>query len=96
MNVGSLFPKINFIRHVLERTNLHVIVVSKSWLKKHSTHSNRLVEIPNFNLLRCDRVICQGNGVAIYIRNGIVTNVLKSTCASETEYLFLIVLRKSY
>lgn len=39
MNVGSIFPKIDLIRNVLAKTNLHIVVVSESCLKSY--HSNK-------------------------------------------------------
>ena len=66
LNIDSLLPKIDELRHMARLSNVAVIGISESKLDKSVTNSEILID--NYDLLRCDRNR-NGNGVACYIRN---------------------------
>ena len=66
LNVNSLLPKIDELRHMARLSNAAVIGICESKLDKSITNSEILID--NYDLLRCDRNR-NGGGVACYIRN---------------------------
>ena len=66
LNINSLLPKINELRHLARLSNAAVIGIRKSKLDDCITNSEFLID--NYDLLRCDRNR-KGGGVACYIRN---------------------------
>lgn len=94
INIRSLLPKIDQLRAVIFKTNVHVIIISESWL--NSDLPSDCVKIPGFKLYRNDRDKVdvnggwvRGGGVAIYVRCGMAIRILnKSTPNDEIEYLF--------
>ena len=93
INPGSLKPHIDDLRSLTHNVSLHAIAVSESWF--NGKINDRLVAIENFSLLRHDRLIKRGGGVAIYIRNGLKAKVIrKSRSNSKTEYLFIEIINK--
>lgn len=68
INVRSLLPNINLLRHDFELTDLTAIGVSESWLN-HKVHDS-LFKINGFNLVRLDRMGGKrGGGLVLYINN---------------------------
>lgn len=43
LNARSLFPSIMEIKSVFENSNVHLIAISESWLKK--SHTNKSIDI---------------------------------------------------
>ena len=66
LNINSLLPKIDELRHMARLSNAAVIGICESKLDKSITNSEILID--NYDLLRCDRNR-NGGGVACYIRN---------------------------
>ena len=66
LNINSLLPKIDELRHMARLSNAAVIGICESKLDKSITNSEIL--IGNYDLLRCDRNR-NGGGVAWYIRS---------------------------
>lgn len=91
LNACSIFPKISYIREIVRDTNINVICVSETWL--NATHSDYMVNIPGFNLVRHDRTRTdksRGGGVAIYIRSDLGYALLSSSCVGDVvEYVFV-------
>ena len=72
VNINSILPKIEEIRHIAYSTNLSVIGISES--KLDSSVNDNEIGIPGFDILRKDRNR-NGGGVLAYIRNDISFNV---------------------
>lgn len=91
INACSIFPKIAYLRQVVKNTNLNVICISETWLNK--THTNQMVNIPGFNLVRHDRSRsdrARGGGVAIYIKLDLGFSIkYKSVTGCPLEFLFV-------
>ena len=68
MHINSLFPKIDEIQYIAERTDTAVILMSESRLDEIILQSE--LQMFNYELLRCDRGR-NGGGVAYYIRGNI-------------------------
>ena len=83
LNVRSIFPKIDFLRHHLseELNKMGIIGLSETWLTNQLPDD--LVSIPGFNLSRLDRtwsddpvrnIPKKGGGVGLYIKDSIEFN----------------------
>lgn len=95
INTCSLYKKIGQLREIVFGTEIHIICISESWLK--TTHSDRMVEIAGFKILRHDRFGSRGGGVAIYVKNGIKCNVIrKSSSTCSLEFVFVELLFNNY
>ena len=66
LNINSLLPKIDELRHMARLSNAAVIGICDSKLNKPISNSE--IRIDNYDLLRCDRNRNRG-GVACYISN---------------------------
>lgn len=97
LNASSLFPKMSFINDMLSNINMHVICVSETWL--NNTHSDTMVKIPNYTLVRHDRAQPdkkRGGGVAIYVRHDLGFNLLsKSAFGEQFEFIVLEIVTPS-
>lgn len=68
INVRSLLPNINLMRHDFELSNFTIIGISETWLNKRIP--DPLVSMRGFNLIRLDRKgDKRGGGLLIYINN---------------------------
>lgn len=89
LNVRSLCDetKISEFRKIFYDSNVHTIAVTETWFKQKD--NSLKVKLPNYNLLRNDRFMKRGGGVALYFRQDIPTRVVsKSSKRSEVEYMF--------
>ena len=68
LNINSLLPKIDELRHMARLSNAAVIGICESKLDKSITNSEILID--NHDILRCDRNR-NGGGVACYIRHDV-------------------------
>lgn len=68
---------------------IHAVLVSESWLKP--TLPSTAFSLPNYTLVRNDRVGKRGGGIAIYLRSHIPFKIVLQSPNSETEaeYLFI-------
>lgn len=91
LNACSIFPKINYIREVMNKTNIHVICVSETWF--NSSHTDSMVNIQGFNLVRHDRSRTdkkRGGGVAIYVKQDLSYSIkCKSGIGETLEFVFV-------
>lgn len=88
INPGSLVKNIDSVRDLLIGNNLHAFAVSETWF--HDKVNSGLVAIPGFELIRQDRTIKRGGGVAIYLKSGIAFRLLhKSHHNANAEFLFI-------
>lgn len=68
INVRSIRPNINLLRHDFELSNLSLIGITESWFNDR-IHDN-LVSINGFNIVRSDRVLNKrGGGLVMYIHD---------------------------
>jgi len=87
LNVMSLAPKIDEIRHVASYANLDCICVTETWLK--SRIRDNVVAIDGFNLVRRDRVDIEHCGVCVFIRNRINSTTLEDVKVPNLEVLWI-------
>ena len=84
LNINSLLPKIDELRHIARLTNAYVIGISESKLDDSVLTSE--IQINEYDLIRCDRNRHEG-GVACYIKNDLSYNV-KSYFPKDIENIF--------
>ena len=84
LNINSLLPKIDKLRHIARLTNAAVIRISESKLDDSVLTSE--IQIDWYDLLRCDRNR-HGGGVVCYVRNDLSYNV-KSYFPKDIENTF--------
>lgn len=93
INSQSLCPrtsstKLDEIRNVFDGEIFDVIAVSESWLKPFIL--NNAVSIDGYYMHRNDRIVRNGGGVCLYIKNGIKSKVIHSV-NDEVNYEALFV-----
>ena len=84
LNINSLLPKINELRHIARLTNAAVIEISE--LKLDDFVPTSEIQIVEYDLLHCDRNR-HGGGVTCYIKNDLSYNV-KSYFPKDIENIF--------
>ena len=84
LNINSLLPKIDELRHIARLTNAAVIGISESKLDDSEPTSE--VQINEYDPFHCDRNR-NGGGVASYIRNDL-SNYVKSYLPKDIENIF--------
>ena len=81
-NICSLYNKLNFVVNFLLHNNTHVLFLTETWLKPEIIDS--MINIPNFTLIRSDRLDKKGGGVALYFKSSLnVTLLEKPFCPIE-------------
>ena len=93
LNINSILPKIDELRHIAKVSNVSVIGISES--KLDSSVQNSEISIPGYDILRCDRNR-HGGGVASYIRNDICFNQIKVFSKVVEQVFFDILLPNSH
>ena len=93
INVNSLLPKIDKLKCISKKTKAAVIGITESKLD-HSV-SDLEVNLPGYDILRCDRNKNGGGGVACYIRNDLCFNTRALNCKEIENIIFDILLPKS-
>lgn len=73
-NAHSLSCHFTDIQTIVLDKGIHVLGVSESWLKPKDHSSS--VSIPNYHLLRNDRVGKGGGGVALYVHDSIKSRII--------------------
>lgn len=87
VNGGAVFIKIDELRRIFEDSDVHIIVLSETWLKSY--RSNASISIEGFYVLRNDRQRVRSGGVAIYVKKGLNAKVVKASNNIKSEYLFV-------
>ncbi|KAI5725321.1 hypothetical protein M8J77_013834 [Diaphorina citri] len=82
-NAQSIQPHLHEIRTIIEDVDLHVILISESWLKP--SLSDNIVRIPGYVLLRHDREGKRGGGVAAYVRDDLSHEVVARSVPSPSN-----------
>ena len=84
LNINSILPKIDELRHIAKTSKVSVIGISET--KLDDTVTNNEINIEGYSVLRHDRNR-QGGGVACYVRNDISFNQVY-IFSNETENIF--------
>lgn len=93
INAPSLLPKIDEFRYLFEGSKVDVVCVTETWFSPDL--SDALCGLHGYNLFRCDRVGRIGGGVAIYVRCGFYSRLVReSPPGSRIEYLFVEIVCK--
>ena len=90
LNCESLMRNFHEFRETFSPLQLHVLCVSETWLK--NSIPNSLINIPNYVLLRNDRLGKSAGGVAVYLRSDLKATVLSHSpnqYTAQTEYMIL-------
>jgi hypothetical protein len=88
-NPGSAVKHIDEINSIFDGVGMHFICVSETWYK--ARHTNKMMEISGYRLLRADRTDGRrAGGVGLYVKSGISYKILgKSTSDQPTDFLFV-------
>lgn len=87
INAQSLYRKIDEFRYLFGDSDFDAICISETWFT--DAHNDKLVELMNYQLFRCDRR-GNGGGVAIYIKNNISCKLLQTFSAeNDVEYILV-------
>lgn len=87
-NACSLYRKTSFFSELLCNSNISVFCVTETWL--NDSHSDAMLCIPGYRILRSDRDRGnkRGGGVCIYLANHLKFKLLsKSAAGSKLEFL---------
>lgn len=90
INACSLYPKIQYIRQVLSDCPLSLVCITETWFTP--THTNAMVKIPGYKLIRHDRNKSgkRGGGIGVYIRESLTVKIIcKSKPSEHIEYICL-------
>lgn len=89
-NANSLLGHIDYIRTYISIRFSHIICISETWL--HAGIPDELVSIPNYFLIRNDRIGMRGGGVACYVHSSLKANLIAaspSQFSNNPEYMIL-------
>ena len=92
ININSLLPKIDELKCIANKTKAAIIGITES--KLDHTVSDLEVNLPGYDILRCDRNR-NGGGVACYIRKDLCFNTRALNCKEIENIIFDIFLSKS-
>ena len=95
LNARSIKSSIEKLRMIFEGSDVHVLVVSESWLS--SSITSAFVSLSNFKLYRRDRDRngMRGGGVAIYVHASLAGEILHSSLKDDVlEFLIVRVKNK--
>lgn len=90
VNAQSLLAHFDQFKMIFQRAEYHVICVSETWLK--STVADSFVEVPGYELFRCDRIGKGGRGVAVYVLKDIKAKILVTSgniYCKRPEYIIM-------
>lgn len=84
LNVRSIYPKIDEVRHKLLTTSMDIVCFTETWLTDNI--SSNMIDINGFDILRNDRIDKRGGGTCIYIKHRIYYAVcLPNLSQSDVE-----------
>ena len=69
LNARSIFNKVDELKAHIDNYKSDILFVTETWLTE--SIPNEAVNISGFNIIRKDRTIARGGGVAIYIKDDI-------------------------
>ena len=85
ININSLLPKIDEIRHMTKITNAAIVGIGETKLDESILSSE--IDIEGYDLLRLDRSR-RGGGVACYVKKSLAYNYRDNFC-KNTESIFI-------
>ena len=93
VNAESLQPHFVDIEQIIHAHNVHVLGISESWLKPHT--SSQLFHIPGYVLVRHDRISNIRGGVALFIHESLNFKIVAQSnrppvYEKRPEFLFLL------
>ena len=91
-NINSFFPKIDELKCIANKTKVAIIRIRES--KLDNTVSDLKVNLPGYDILRCDRNR-NGGGVVCFIRKDLHFNTRALNCKEIENIVFDILLPKS-
>lgn len=86
LNVRSLLPKFTDVKNHIISNNYEIFAISETWLSR--CVSDNVISVPNYHLLRKDRV-GRGGGVCVYIKNTFSHRII--VCNNSIEQLWFTV-----
>ncbi len=90
LNIHSIIPKSDQIKHLLAKSNLDFLCLSETWLHKNSPSS--ALHIPGYNVFRKDRVEGRGGGLLFYIKDCISCKEIQCHAEMDLECICLDVM----
>ena len=87
-NTMSLVPKLDEVQEFLSRNNIDIGFITETWLKDRVCDS--IIDIPNYNIFRKDRISSEHGGVCVYVKDSIkyeVPDILH--CCDQHEVLWI-------
>lgn len=89
LNPSSRSSKFDEIKSILKDCLLDVVGISETWLKSYM--SNKSVDVQGYKLIRHDRPVIRGGGVAFFVSKKLKTKILSKSASrdSDVEYLFI-------
>ena len=85
-NIRSLFSKLNFVSNTVTMDNIDFLFLTETWLDNRILDS--MISINDFEILRCDRLVKKGGGVALYHKKSIYVQKLQNPVAPSTFFNF--------
>ena len=85
----SLAPKIDEVRSVMSSSSIDLACIVETWLQEH-IHDN-IISIPDFNVVRRDRIEGQHGGICVYVRRTIRYKVLQNLFNTNFEAIWLVI-----
>ena len=92
LNINSLLPKIDEVRHIIRQSKPAVFGISES--KLDNTVADSEINVLGYSLIRVDRDR-RGGGVACYIRNDISFNIVDCLSKNIEGVMFDLLLPKT-
>ncbi len=90
LNIRSIIPKSDQIKHLLAESNLDFLCLSETWLHKNSPSS--ALHIPGYNVFRKDRVEGRDGGLLFYIKDCISCKEIQCHAEMDLECICLDVM----
>lgn len=92
LNIGALTQKLDDVRVIIEEYKIHILGLSETWIKKDAP--NIIYAINGYTLIRCDRIVRDGGGLCIYLKQNIMFEILEVNIEftkTELETLWILI-----
>ena len=84
INARSIFNKLDELKALLREESVDLIGITESWARDEMLDKEIILE--DYNIFRKDRLERRGGGILLYVRKGIMCEVIKQN--SEIESLW--------
>ena len=81
-NIRSLYKKVSFVSNTLNMDSIDFLFLTETWLDDRITDS--MISVNSYEILRCDRMIKKGGGVALYHKQSINVQKLQNPDVQST------------